>query len=272
MDDGSTDGTLSICREYAARDGRIRYVNQENQGVAAARNRLLDMATGEWIVFIDADDYVTPDYLTGFDSMENAGADVLICGRYMVRNGIVRTIRPVSSDGDLYYHKLLERAWNISNVWGKAIRRSLVISRQARFPEHINQGEDLYFLVVLLYQTRNIVVDNRPRYYYCMHEDSITHNPEYLRDDIRCTLAIDEFISSKPDAEDYRLSLNRGRMQMRQKWYLAVRKNDLDASSHYVFNDVCYDGLRFPDKIRLFCVNHDLFFVLRAFNKIVKPS
>lgn len=61
INDGSTDNSLSILEEYASKDERIIVINQENAGVSSARNRGLEIATGEYIAFVDADDSVTPD-------------------------------------------------------------------------------------------------------------------------------------------------------------------------------------------------------------------
>ncbi len=63
VNDGSTDGSFQICGEYAARDSRIRLISQENTGVSAARNRGIDACQGEWIVFVDADDFISPNFL-----------------------------------------------------------------------------------------------------------------------------------------------------------------------------------------------------------------
>lgn len=274
VDDGSTDGTLSLCQEYAGRDNRIRCVSQGHQGVAAARNRLLDTASGEWIVFIDADDYVSDDYLAAFDSMSslNPDADVLVCNSYRVCNGKVRAGRPFNGDKRDYYHILLRREyWKVAfGVWGKAVCRSLIESRHLRFPGHINLGEDLYFLVALLYWAENMVVDNHPRYYYCKHEGSITNSHEYLIDDIRCTLLIEDFINSRPDAEKYRLSLKRGRMASRLKWYLVARRNPSCEGLLNEYGNWDTGKYSLMEKAELFCINHDMFFILRAIDKLVR--
>ena len=68
VDDGSPDNCGQICEEYAAKDGRVRVIHQTNQGVAAARNSGLEIATGEYIGFVDSDDYIDSDmyeYLYG---------------------------------------------------------------------------------------------------------------------------------------------------------------------------------------------------------------
>lgn len=63
IDDGSTDRSGDICDEYAKKDTRIRVFHKENGGVSSARNLGLDSAQGEWVTFIDADDYILPDFL-----------------------------------------------------------------------------------------------------------------------------------------------------------------------------------------------------------------
>ena len=63
VDDGSPDNCGAVCDEYAAKDGRVRVIHQENRGQAAARNRALDMARGEYVAFVDSDDWVHPRYL-----------------------------------------------------------------------------------------------------------------------------------------------------------------------------------------------------------------
>lgn len=82
VDDGSTDGSGSICDDYAERDDRIRVVHQENAGVAAARNVGLDMATGDYIGWVDSDDWIEPEmFETMFNVAVSRDADIVICGR-----------------------------------------------------------------------------------------------------------------------------------------------------------------------------------------------
>ena len=74
IDDGSTDGSGTICDEYVQKDCRIKVIHKKNEGVSKTRNRGIDEAHGEWITFVDADDYVTPDYLS--DLYDCAGNDI----------------------------------------------------------------------------------------------------------------------------------------------------------------------------------------------------
>lgn len=81
IDDGSTDGSAELLDALAAEDSRIRIVHQTNQGVSAARNRGLDLATGRYLTFVDGDDYIHPRYIARFmKRMKETGASMLICG------------------------------------------------------------------------------------------------------------------------------------------------------------------------------------------------
>ncbi|MSV25032.1 glycosyltransferase [Selenomonas sp. WCA-380-WT-3B 3/] len=85
VDDGSTDGTAEICQRYVADDQRFRYIYQENGGQNAARKTGVEHAVGDWVMFVDADDFVTADYCSSFLNLQHeTGADVIfgICQRY----------------------------------------------------------------------------------------------------------------------------------------------------------------------------------------------
>lgn len=274
LNDGSTDDTASICLKYALLDKRIKFVSQDNKGVAHSRNRLLDMAAGEWIVFIDADDYVTDDYLACFDRRIalHPEIDVFICNIYSVRNGSIKANQPFKGDKKCYYSELLKkRYWKApSGLWAKAIRRSLVQRHHIRCSEQFNLGEDLFFLIVLLYYTDNIDIDNQPKYFYRKHERCITRNTDYMKDSIVCYQAIIDFIRSKQNAREYEQSLNWGKMRVKHAWYLSVRRLEQSDASPFIFEDVHYKGLSVTDKIRLYCIHHDLFNTIRMVNRIIQ--
>lgn len=81
VNDGSTDGSDSICRAYAAKDERIVVLSQENAGVSAARNKAMDIAKGEYIVFLDSDDTLANDALQQFvHCAQTSEADIVLCG------------------------------------------------------------------------------------------------------------------------------------------------------------------------------------------------
>ncbi len=88
VDDGSTDGSGAVCDEYAVRDSRVRVVHQENQGAAGARNAGLDLASGEYVAFVDSDDVIAPAYVKElFLLLKKYQADIAACayGRDQLR-------------------------------------------------------------------------------------------------------------------------------------------------------------------------------------------
>ena len=137
-DDGSTDSSLSILREYALRFGNVSFITQANSGVALARNRLIDElpANVEAFAFLDADDYVKPGmYTTLAEAMERTGADVVECGGVMEGETVV-------DDMSVYWlRRTSPGAW--INVINKLYRRSAV--GDVRFREGLSFEEDFFF-------------------------------------------------------------------------------------------------------------------------------
>ena len=85
IDDGSTDGSATLCKDYANTYNYIKFLHKENGGVSSARNMGLQHAKGEYVAFIDSDDYVTPDYLESlYKLLNHSQADVAQCGHYIV--------------------------------------------------------------------------------------------------------------------------------------------------------------------------------------------
>lgn len=88
VNDGSTDGSAAIIREFAGRDSRFTIVEQENRGLSEARNAGLKVARGQWITFVDSDDMVSPDFLQVLtDAAKEAQADIACCGKRLFWNG-----------------------------------------------------------------------------------------------------------------------------------------------------------------------------------------
>lgn len=129
VDDGSTDSTAAICQRATAEDERVHFVRQKNQGVSAARNRGLDMAKGQYVMFMDSDDYVNPDILA-FTLKEAAkyDADIVMVGHNRVeKDGNIHSDSSHWSDTEnsdkIKEDILLNRLPNF--VWGKLYKKSL---------------------------------------------------------------------------------------------------------------------------------------------------
>ena len=92
VDDGSTDASAEICDRYAARDGRIRVVHQQNAGVSRARNVGIRLARGKYLGFVDGDDWVDRDYCKRlYETLIDYRADISICSYYVARSRKTKT-------------------------------------------------------------------------------------------------------------------------------------------------------------------------------------
>ena len=99
VDDGSTDRSGAICDEYASRDERIKLIRQSNQGLSVARNVGLDAARGDYIGFVDSDDYIHPEtYQILLDALLKYDADLSVCGfNYVCENVIEDLCHPLET-------------------------------------------------------------------------------------------------------------------------------------------------------------------------------
>lgn len=156
VDDGSPDNSGSICDDYVTKDQRIKVIHKPNGGVSSARNTGIDIATGEWLCFVDSDDWVEKTYLEDFGVVNNL-SDIIICGYKKVRDGVVtlKTIVPLTSDTDKLM--CLAEDYNIINSpCFKLYRTNIVTKYKIRFDQNISYGEDHLFSLTYLTHTSNI--------------------------------------------------------------------------------------------------------------------
>lgn len=151
IDDGSPDRCGEICDEYAARDPRITVIHQENLGVSAARNAGLDIAAGEYIGFVDADDWVSPEmYETLVKTAAASGAEIAACG-ITVWNEEGRILRRLLESQRVYSRReMLEELFGTPDQLGgtccnKIFRRNAV--EGLRFPVGVAMCEDRIYLL-----------------------------------------------------------------------------------------------------------------------------
>lgn len=182
VDDGSPDRCGEICDAYAKEDMRIRVLHKENGGLSDARNAGIQVANGEYIGFVDSDDYInTHMYECLLQSITNTSADVAICGLRYVKdadscdvNQIQYTdeIREETLSGrevqDKYFDKIERVTFTVA--WNKLYKRELF--ETIRYPKG-KLHEDEFTTYKLLYQAKRIAVINEIGYYYVIREGSI---------------------------------------------------------------------------------------------------
>lgn len=179
VDDGSPDNSGKICDEYAKRDSRIVVIHQKNGGVSAARNAGIACSTGEYIMFVDSDDWVDKTIVQHlYSNLEEKNADMSICRHYTVidnthfQKSLCEAIY-VSGDKEIadYVHNQFNTA-PIRAPWATLYKRGLV----GNFLKEMEFGEDTLFKIDCFERAKTVVVSDRMLYYYNTYEtpDSLT--------------------------------------------------------------------------------------------------
>lgn len=174
IDDGSTDTTADLCKAYTAIDSRVKYHWSKNGGVSKARNTGLEMAIGDYIYFVDADDFVLSSGLEVLlNSAKSNDSDIVIADYVILSNDIEKVIHhnPKNSEHDILI-SVLNGNYH-SAFWNKLIRHQLFST--IRFPETISYLEDFCTLLEILITCKpTISFCNRPVYAYRQHPDAVT--------------------------------------------------------------------------------------------------
>ena len=175
VDDGSTDDSLEICDEYRLKDKRVQVIHQDNGGLSRARNSGIKIAKGEYIAFVDSDDWVSEYYLeTLINTARNTGADIVEC-EIMRTSGVENSISGHSAVYISYstveaLRLLIEDNVFHQYVWNKLYRRDLMADLY--FP-HGKTNEDEFWTYRIFANAQKIVKTNSVLYYYFQRNDSI---------------------------------------------------------------------------------------------------
>ena len=175
VDDGSKDNTLEVCRKYAEKDSRIEVYHQENQGVAATRNHLLEKIKGDYVLFVDADDWIELDMVEYLVSLATElDAEMVMCDR-VINDAKPSVIEPKINilPQEEAIRDFLLHDYFVGSLWNKLLSRSLLHNEQ--FHRGISYGEDALFIWGALQKVNNVVVSDKQLYHYYMNEESISH-------------------------------------------------------------------------------------------------
>lgn len=180
VDDGSPDDSGRICDGYAAKDSRIRVIHKSNSGVADARNAALDIASGDYIVFADGDDYLDPDYVSYLLKLCTSNdADISCCawttdeGGKLTKCTFRKNEPGIYTGGNEAMRALLTTRLMSSSVWGKMFKRHLFDG--VRFPQGSNYYEDDATMYRIVSKAKSAAVGSESRYFYTLRDDSMIH-------------------------------------------------------------------------------------------------
>ena len=177
VDDGSTDGSAAICDDYAKRESRVQTIHlKRNSGLSAARNAGLDKAKGEYITFVDSDDYIAADTLkTLFETLAvHPDYDILeypVYEHYGSKH--IRLLQfPKREYTNMLAYWLEGQAYRHTYAWNKIYRKE--VFQNVRFPKG-RTFEDALTLPKLLRQCQTIATTDTGLYYYCYNPKGISH-------------------------------------------------------------------------------------------------
>lgn len=204
--------------------------HSRNRGVAEARNTALDCARGEFILFVDSDDWCNPSLVSGLVRQQKINdADIVSSDFYQVRKESQKHIHTHwvgGREGSL--RVVLAQSFALPNrVWSLLIRNDMIHRNGIRFEGGVNYGEDSLFLVQLLYFAREIDHVDRPLYNYRADSDGSYSNNisrSSIRYYVRSQMLIYDFLASRDATIRYTSSLMLSRMNLRR--WLSIRRGD----------------------------------------------
>ena len=191
VDDGSTDNSLEKCRAWEKKDSRVKAFHQENQGVSVARNLGIEKSTGEYIAFIDSDDWIESNYLEAlYDAAKKKGADISICGFYfdypdeVVARGHFEKDMDFEGKEEISQIQIQILAKNMSKIknnsgdrigspWCKLFNAGFIKENNLAFIPNLKRSQDVVFNLYALEQAENVVYTNQPLYHYLINPDSV---------------------------------------------------------------------------------------------------
>ena len=269
IDDGSTDGTGAVIDNYAESDSRVIAVHQNNQGIANARQKGLDLATGVYTLFIDSDDWIEDDMLEAlYDQAVTDQADIVFCD-YIEDNGLGTFYRKQQPTGNNSSDVLKQMLWSLhGSLWNKLIKKELYKQSGVGFIAGLNYCEDELVVIRLLSFGCRVSYVGKGFYHYdkISNDNSVSNHWAY-----RPVEEYDLFISSCApffDAANLRGNLNNRIAEIIKKLTYAPCEKYTQCRDFYKRHKTALWQSDMPFSKKLFCT---LFFNGFSFlNKIRK--
>lgn len=185
VNDGSTDTCPALCEDFAKKDKRIVVIHKENGGVSSARNQGLQSATGEYVGFIDSDDYVDKDYVQAlYDSLQTENSDIAFCNFVYAGKSIQSSQENLPNTVHIDANspetiRFLGRFFRVGSYIMSSSCRTLYkkqLVKDLRFNPLLRVGEDLLFVIQALLKAQTASFVKRDLYFYRVNEESCIHN------------------------------------------------------------------------------------------------
>ena len=292
VDDGSPDNSPQICDEYAKNDNRIKVIHKENGGVTSARKVGANSATGDYIVCVDADDWVENTYLEEFsNAIEIDNSDVVCCEDY-VDNGIEKVYKPMSYKEGLYKREDIEKEifpvliedencrYFSNAVAIKAVKRGHFVKYQNLVDDEIRIGEDAAVIKPCIYEANSLYIIKKPLYYYRYNPSSATkgkrafnwQEPKLRGEHFEKTIDMNEFDFRE---QNYRMVVhalfNVAESQFNRKDKYSVIAKEIKENIKDEYYQIAIKNCRFigkKGKLALFALKHKAVLLMKIYNLI----
>ena len=200
INDGSTDLSFEICNQYARKDERIILINQENKGVSYTRNRAINISTGEYIIFVDSDDYCELNMLEEISKNLNS-YDIICFGFSKVFKSNNETL--IDTKPPISVNELKTKIFNDDNfrgfLWNKVFSSNIIKKNNIAFNEKIHFCEDLVFINEYMNYVKSSLYIAKSLYNYRMRKNSVTYN-FFNSKNVSILIAYDFLIQRTEDA------------------------------------------------------------------------
>lgn len=295
IDDGSNDNSGIICDEYAKKDNRIIVVHKENGGVSSARNKGLKIAKGEWISFVDADDWIEQIFCqTLLNKVTQEQADIALCGYNRITDNQIEKINANNQEVFLNSNEYLVKSLNPQTGFGfchmKLIKKEVL--KSISFNERIEVGEDALFNIQLSTYIKKAVFLKQPLYNYRINNQSVVkrYDENYANKYLKSMKIIEEYIWQEYNEE------NEENIEIKQNYYNFVAYHIMLIIVNYCYhpnNKMCnaqrknmlkevinndlfiiglkksnYNNISLTRKITLYTLKHKLYWLTAIICKI----
>ncbi|MGP4952700.1 glycosyltransferase family 2 protein [Psychrobacter sp. T6-1] len=259
INDGSTDRSPMICKEYADRDSRIRFIDKDNQGVSITRNLGIHSSKGDWLYFLDSDDFLEVDaFEILIKAAKSTNADIVFfdCRRFRPTD-VALDRKPIIYKEYTDLKSFLDET-NLSPVsaWLNFFRREIVLENKVVFNKNLKHNEDALFVYSLYCHAQKIVVLDEVLHNFVLAPNSVSRKPieiKVLEDNLLFLSELCRYVRKYDLVDDF--------------------KKEINSISRYIFVLSAYfDGFdKHKDDIQrrfreLYSVNKDIFYT--RFSKI----
>lgn len=297
VDDGSPDNCGQICDEYGSRDSRIHVIHKENAGLAAARNSAFDTAKGEYVTFLDGDDYLELSACeVAYNHAVKKNVQVVMWNQYTEYPNSTKVIKSFG-DQPLEFYKeeckalqarVLDFNGKIAQVFSKLIKRDFMVEHNIRHIDNLKQGAEGFIFNIALFEfveSAYYIPDALLHYIY--NEKSISHTPseENYYMILRCFEYIQNYIQGSKNKEVLQKNLYNRMLYVivttgitgyfnpenKESYFAKVKKYQKFLSHPLLIESMkkaSYEGVSLQRKFILMCVKFKLFWVIAILGRI----